>query len=251
MTFNLLRFKVIDSTNTYALKYLHQYADKTVVVADQQTKGRGRFDRRWVSDSVNNLYMSIILKPLVSDHTVESQKKIMTITPMTSLALAEVLQKYFQDTNFKLKIKWPNDVLVDEQKIAGILAETKVKGNVFTGIVVGVGINLDMSEKDLAEVGQPATALNILLQKKIDKEIFLKEFLEIFERNYELLWKKGFAEFRSVYEQKLHNLGQRIFIKTSKAVYTGVLEGVDAEGALQLRQDDGNLKLLYSGEEIG
>ena len=118
MPTSIIEFETIDSTNTYGLKHFDELEDKTVITSLEQTNGRGRFDRVWVSGSFENIYMSFILKPSKLTH-------IANLTQYLCTTAAKVIETYGVST----QIKYPNDVLVDGKKICGILCESKLKKN--------------------------------------------------------------------------------------------------------------------------
>ncbi|MGC8938865.1 MAG: biotin--[acetyl-CoA-carboxylase] ligase, partial [Thermodesulfovibrio sp.] len=133
----------VESTNSKANELLKQgYPSGTVVIADRQTKGKGRLGRTWISPSGKNLYMSIALKPGIPP-------KYATLLTLTSVvACTTALRRY---TDIPVMIKWPNDMLIDDKKIGGILTEMKIEGEKIKSAVVGIGINVNMTEEDIPE----------------------------------------------------------------------------------------------------
>lgn len=173
-SYHLIKFSEIDSTNNYALAHLNELAHGSVIQAEIQTAGRGQFENRWFSTVPQNIYISIVIKPEIKS----ADKFIKYITKYTADKVVKVFTEYI--SRKRIKIKLPNDILIDNKKIAGILTETKFIGLKCLGVVIGMGINLNMPEKLLQIIDQPATALNILVKKKINRNIFLKELLSIF-----------------------------------------------------------------------
>ncbi len=159
---NIINLEEVDSTNLYAKRNLALLDDKTVIIAKSQTAGRGRFDRKWIDLGDENLFMTIVLKPSTSFDC-----KYSNLTQYMCVVLAQVLEDY----GLKPSIKWPNDVMVNNKKIAGILSETMVCGQKFNGLVLGIGVNLNAEKRDLKRIKERvATALNIA-------KIFLYKFL--------------------------------------------------------------------------
>lgn len=235
----LLRFETIDSTNTYALKNFDKLEDLTAVTADEQTAGRGRFDRTWVSDNCQNIYLSFVLKPQKKDY-------IANLTQYLSVVCAKVIETYSRDSNVKPQIKWPNDVLVNNKKICGVLCESSLKNNQIQGVVLGIGINLNMP-KDTIEViekmGRPATSLNLELGEKVDKEQFLQKLLNEFFKNYEQAVEDGFAFFKADYKNRIDFL--------NKTVCLQMRDGAPKEPVVAKDIDDnGNLVVLNEQEEV-
>ena len=175
----IIRFESIDSTNTYALKNCDDLEHKTIIVADRQTMGRGRFNRKWISDVEGNIYMSIVLKPKIYSSLNEF---LQNITIRMAEIVVEVLDQYLVEKNIKSSIKYPNDVLVNGEKIAGILAEAKTFKNKLKVCVIGVGINLNQQKDLLRELDQPATSLNLVLDRPIDTQEFFFKLVDACEK---------------------------------------------------------------------
>lgn len=166
--YHLIKFSKLDSTNNYALAHLNELVHGSVVQAEIQSAGRGQFENKWFSSVPGNIYISIVIKPEIDN----PDKYIKFITKYSAEVILKVLSSYISFE--KIKIKLPNDVLVEDRKIAGVLTETKFLGNKCLGVVVGIGVNLNLSENNLKEIDNPATALNILIKKKINSKVFLK-----------------------------------------------------------------------------
>ena len=160
----------IDSTNNYAKVNIDDFADKTVIHARRQTSGRGRLTRSWVDLGEGNLFMSIVLKP--SDIFNEIYPNI---TQYLSVALCKVLESY----GLTPQIKWPNDVLINGKKIAGILSESVMQGGKFKGLVVGIGVNLNAKQAVVDLVPDKlVTALNLEFGKNIDLNEFRTQLVD-------------------------------------------------------------------------
>jgi len=169
--YNILHLNEVRSTNAYAMENLADLPDRLVIVADVQTAGRGQFDRKWFSDVVGNVYLSIVLKNL----------PLTNLTPYMAEVICQVLRGYEVEPG----IKEPNDVLVGGRKIAGILSQSSTRGSKLNGIVVGAGVNLNLTEHDLEKIDQPATSLNLLLGMDVDRDIFIGKVLEKFFSGYD------------------------------------------------------------------
>ena len=154
-TMDYIALEEIDSTNNYAKVNIDNFADRTIIHAKRQTSGRGRLTRSWVDLGEGNLFMSIVLKP--SDTFNEIYPNI---TQYLSVALCKVLESY----GLTPQIKWPNDVLINGKKIAGILSESVMQGGKFKGLVVGIGVNLNAKQAVVDLVPDKlVTALNLSL----------------------------------------------------------------------------------------
>lgn len=168
--YNILHFPEIHSTNSYAMENLADLQDRLIIIADKQTMGRGRFDRKWISDKVGNVYLSIVLKDIA----------LTNLTPYLAETVCNVLQTY----GIKPQIKEPNDVMVDGKKICGILAQASTQANYLKGMVIGVGVNLNLNDDDLEKIDQPAISLNLLLGKPVNRDDFIEKLLDEFFKNY-------------------------------------------------------------------
>ncbi len=171
MGHNILRFPDLHSTNSYAVENLSSLPDKQVIIADIQTAGRGQFDRKWFSDVRGNVYLSIVLRDL----------PLLNLTPYMAEVICGVLKEY----GVMPQIKEPNDVIVDGKKIAGILSQSSTRGDKLNGIVIGAGINLNLSEQYLEKIDQPAISLNLLLGRHVDRDIFIGKLLDKFFSGYD------------------------------------------------------------------
>jgi BirA family biotin operon repressor/biotin-[acetyl-CoA-carboxylase] ligase len=171
----LLRLAIIDSTNTYAKMHLKDLENETVIVAETQTAGRGRHRHFWRSDIKGNIYASIILKPEMA-----VPEDLPTLTQVLAQAVIDVLKSY----GVVAEMKWPNDVMVAGKKIAGILAEAISQGMRVKGLVLGLGVNVAMPQDVVDAIDQPATSLNLILGRVVDREELLGMILNRFFDSY-------------------------------------------------------------------
>ncbi len=179
-------FESIPSTNDWAKEHFSTFPKEklTIVLADAQTAGRGQYGREWLSPSNKNLYASFCF--FVS----EEQKDALSITHV----MAIIISKLLEEEGITPQIKWPNDVLVHGKKIAGILCETVPQENL-TGVIVGVGMNINMEAQEFEKVGRPATSFSIEKQKSFDKEALIARLENQFEEALSLFLVKGFTPF--------------------------------------------------------
>lgn len=236
--YRIKHFKEIDSTNAYALENLDGLQHGDVIQADIQHQGYGRFKRHWVSASGSNLYISIVLKPATA------YESLANITQYMSLVICRLLEKY----TIRSVLKWPNDVLVNGAKIAGLLGETSFQGSQLRGYVLGIGINLNMSNEVLNAIDQKATSLNLLINQSVPHDSFLNQLLEAFFLDYEFVLKNGFTKIRSEYMLKSPFIGKRIRVNASNHSYEGIAEGFTDEGCLILNLDSGIKKIFNAGD---
>ncbi len=238
---NIIKFNKLDSTNKYAKENIDFIRDKTIISADVQTKGYGRFNRKWVDLGSDNIYMSFVLKPSNIFSEVYSN-----LTQYLSVCLCNLLEEY----GLIPQIKWPNDVLVNNKKICGILAETVFCANTLKGIVLGIGINLNASLNYINQIDRPATAMNLELQEKIDKEIFINKLVNSFFLNYDKFLDAGFGLIKDDYISRLLFFKQDVKIAVFNILKSGLLSDIDDSGSLLLTLPDGSIEKINMGEII-
>ena len=180
--YNILSFDEMNSTSVYSHQHLEELEDFQIVSCDLQTQGHGQFERKWYSSDKNggNIYISIILKPQNIEHLNE-------LTRYVALIGAKTIEKYGVEPSFK----YPNDILINGKKIAGFLAESEFLGSKFKGVIVGCGINLNLNEDDVKNIDIPATSIYLETGKNVNKDEFLKTFLDDFKENYDDFLNNG------------------------------------------------------------
>ena len=179
---DILHFKELESTSVWARKNLKDLEDFKVISADIQTMGHGQFERKWFSSDKNggNIYISIVLKPENIEHLNE-------LTRFTSYIGAKTIEEY----GIKAQFKFPNDILINGKKIAGILAESVFIGNEFKGVITGIGINLNLTADEAKNIDIPATSIFIETGKNVSKDEFLEKLLNNFKKEYDNFLKNG------------------------------------------------------------
>lgn len=230
-------FETLDSTNLYLKQNFDKYKNFDVILAEHQTNGYGRFKRDWVDLGSDNIFMSLCLK-----HD-KFNDNLVSISQFTALILAKTFEKY----SVKPNVKWPNDILIDSKKIAGILAESVIIKSQIKGIVLGIGINLNSSIEDLLQINQEATSLNLALGKLVDKNEFIEKFLDTFKKYYPILLKDGFKVFKNDYLSYINYIGTTIKISNISTSYTGIIKGISETGKLIL-DINGKIKEISSGD---
>ncbi|OGN64659.1 MAG: biotin--[acetyl-CoA-carboxylase] ligase [Chlamydiae bacterium RIFCSPHIGHO2_12_FULL_49_9] len=234
-----IHFDTIDSTNSYAKREHFTFApdEITCITADQQTAGRGRFLRHWISPKDVNLYVTFYFR-------------LLSGTPdLTSIAqmLACTLSRILSHEGLKTKIKWPNDILLNQKKISGVLCETSFSAD-FAEVFLGIGINVNMSLDMASQIDQPATSLKIETGKTWDRQELLEKLQEAFEEDLEIFKTEGFAPFHDYFEDHLAFKGQEVRCFDGKKEWMGICESIAPDGRLCLRLPDGKLHTLSSGD---
>ena len=208
-------------------------AEGTVIIADEQTAGKGRVKRIWLSPK-GNIALSVILYPALS--------YLPRLVMLASLAVVHSIEAV---TGLKPQIKWPNDILIKGKKVSGILIESDVKGDVVDFSVLGIGMNVDLKVASSPEVLSTATSLANELGKKISRLDMIRCLLVEIERLY-LVLPDGdiYEEWRS----RLVTLGRRVQVKSGNNILTGIAESVGRDGSLLLRHSDGSSTEIVAGD---
>ncbi|MBS0603469.1 MAG: biotin--[acetyl-CoA-carboxylase] ligase [Verrucomicrobia bacterium] len=234
-----IHFDTIDSTNTWTKKNASTLDQNqlTCVTALEQTAGRGRFYRKWISPKGQNIYATLYFC------LPRGCPQIINLGQILSLSCIAVLKK----KGFSPQVKWPNDILLDGKKVAGILCET-VSFEDRIGIVLGIGINVNMSPELLDMIDQPATSLSQLSGQTWTLEQIIEPVLKQFIKDLETLQEKGFEPFRATYEDLLAFKGSPISCNDGLKTVKGVCHSINSDGRLNLLLPDGKLTTLSAGE---
>lgn len=209
----------------------------TVLIAREQSGGRGRRGRQWISPP-GNLYMSVLLKPEVAPAFAGQ------IGFVAGLAIAETLAQRVEGRTISLK--WPNDVLVEGRKISGLLAEAVTQGSELAHVVVGIGVNLAAAPE--GEVRWPVVALSEYGAAPRDPIAFASGLTRRLVRWLEIWERDGFEPVRAAWMGRAWGLGKDLTTSEGETIVEGRFDGIDAEGALVLELAAGGRKLVRSGE---
>lgn len=238
---NTIILDEVDSTNLYAKHNLASLEDKTIIIANNQTSGRGRFDRVWIDLGEDNLFLSFVLKPSDSFKDVYAN-----LTQYLSVILVNVLEEY----GLSPSIKWPNDVLIDGKKIAGILSETVMQGNKFNGLVLGIGVNLNSEKSNLSLVkDKKITALNVELDREhVDKKLFYEKLVNEFFKDYDNFLEHGFMLIKEKYINKCNFLGKQVSVQVFDEKKSGIAKYINDSGELVLQNHKKEEFVLTMGD---
>lgn len=242
----IFKYGKVTSTNDMASSAATQGEEEGAVFwAREQTKGKGRFNRTWVSLKDKGLYFSLILKPEIP------AKDAHNITLLTAVAIVNGLHKF---CGISFSIKWPNDIVINDKKIGGILTEmhTIARGNKF--IIAGIGINTNFKHSELPV--KESTSLKVLLKKDSCHESLLKQCLIEIDKYYLLYKNKGASVIIDEARQLSNLWGRQVKTETlgaqtnknHKWVIEGTAVDFDDNGALIIRQNNGFLKHIWAGE---
>jgi BirA family biotin operon repressor/biotin-[acetyl-CoA-carboxylase] ligase len=235
-------YEHVGSTNTVAFDLAGRTNDGAVVVADSQEKGRGRLGRSWISPPGSNIYMSIILKPDLEpmDATL--------ITLMAAVASTRALRR---TTGLDISIKWPNDLIVSEKKIGGILTDLKTAQKRILCAVVGIGINVNSDLDGFPEeVRKIATSLKNETGRTFPREELIPGLLNEMDIWYRHLKSLSREKILSAWKSLTSTLGKNVIVATGQETLAGIAESVDDAGMLLLRLPSGEMKRISSGDVI-
>lgn len=231
----------VDSTNTYAGKLVKNGATEgEVVIADCQTKGRGRMHRVWHSPAGRNIFTSIILKPSIDPASASP------ITLTAGVAVAELISKFCPG---RVKLKWPNDILINGKKICGILSEMITESPGVYYVIVGIGVNINMEKRDFPEELQPiSTSLKEETHQHVSRTDFVADLYNYFEKWYLTLINEGFDSIKDRWMQYSNVIGREIEVRIDGIKKQGEVVGVDDVGALMLYDKKKKKSRVLSGD---
>lgn len=236
----IIFYDVTTSTNDRVMEIGQGGTDGTVVIADAQEHGRGRFGRDWVSPPRVNLYFTVLLKPLLSP------KEATIITLMTAVAVVLAIR---ENVGLNAVIKWPNDILIRDKKVGGILTEMKSDTDRINFVAVGIGVNVNMSLSMLPRSIRPfATSLKKEKGEPINRVELLGMILTKLEYWYKTLLA---VKRKALLNEWLHldaTIGNKVRIKTRDRVISGIAEGISHDGDLIVRLFSGAIEKVCAGE---
>lgn len=239
LNFIIYDYPVVGSTNDEVKLLLMQGAGEgTVVRAERQTAGRGRRGRIWVSEP-GNLYCSLLLTPRCSLIQASQLSFVMAV------AVGQTILPFLTAPEL-LYYKWPNDLLFQGQKMAGILIETESRGRQLAeACVVGIGININSAPDHPA---YPVTALHHHTKLNLIREVIFSELLEQIKRYYHVWKQEGFDPICEMWKQRAYGLGQHMTIIVGNKEMSGQFIDISPEGALLLKRENGSIHKLMSAE---
>ena len=239
---NILYYDVTDSTNLRIKQAGDEGAPHgTLAVADRQTAGRGRRGRTWESPAGSSIYMSILLRPEIAPN------KASMLTLVMALNVVEGIQECIGNDR-DIQIKWPNDIIINGKKLAGILTEMSSQIDYINHVTVGVGINVNMTEFP-EEIADTATSLRLECGHTVKRASLIAAVMERLEENYEIfLETEDLSGLLGRYSALLVNRDRDVLIIGQKEKYQAHAIGIDNTGELIVRREDGTLEKIYAGE---
>ena len=228
--YNIVHKKVVSST----MDDIKNYPVNTLLFADMQTNGRGKGNRIWSSEENLNLYMSLLID--ANDKSINYSN----FSFLSSVCIMETIARFTE--NLDIQTKWPNDVLINQKKVSGILLEFDLSKKT---LIIGIGVNL---------VSYPENTMFTATSVKnegfeIDRESFINYFLEKFDYYFNDLKNDGFKKIHDIWLKNSYNYKKQIVVKNSKYDnLTGIFEDFDLEGTLFLKEENGNVAKIVSGD---
>jgi len=238
---DIVYFQETDSTNHRAKSLADRGAPEgTVVIAESQSEGRGRRGRTWFSPAGEGIYVSVILRPALSPN--EASR----LTLLAAVAAAETLLHL---TSLNVRIKWPNDIMVRGKKLAGILTQVSTEMDAVDYIVVGLGINVNTPLKDFPDdLRSSATSIQAEMNGPFPRISLLRLYLERFEDRYEMFKQSGFQPILERWKELSDIIGKKIRVDLLNHHCMGEVMDIDQDGILILRDQDGTLQRILSGD---
>lgn len=235
--FSVFKFPSLDSTNVFLKNNYTLFPDFSVIYTENQTSGRGRFDRKWVSSVGKGLTFSIKI-PLERIPT----QNWCNITQVMALAIAQMLE----DKKILPKLRWPNDIIVGGAKICGILGEV-IQCNSTYAMVLGVGLNVNESKEDLFTLDRKATSLSLITGIEFVPGDILEVVLTKFISCYEKLINWGYKSLLDELDKRLYRSDSPVKVLSGNEEYTGIIAGLTLDGRIQLKTAAGIIE-VQSGE---
>lgn len=232
-------FDTASSTMDIATQLGMQGASEgTLVLAESQTKGRGRMGREWFSPKYKGIYASFILRPKILPNSTP------ILTLLTAVSACEAIKEAVGE---EAKIKWPNDIIIHNKKLGGILTELNAEMDVTRFVVIGIGLNVNNDKKGLIE---GATSLKECKKEHVSRITLLEEILRRIENNYLALQEKDTSAIVDKWRGLSVTLGKRVRIAYQKEHLEGLAADIDSDGGLLLRRDSGLIEKIMAGDVV-
>lgn len=239
MKYEIYSFDKIDSTNSHLLKLADEgFPEGSVVIADEQTGGHGRFGRKWDSEPLSNLLFSLLLRPAFLE-----RDEVFVLTFSAAVAVAEAIEDIL---HVQPELKWPNDILLGEKKVCGILLESTFDADKLNCVVLGVGLNVNQSTFPV-EIASKATSLYLYTGRKYDRDEILSSILGKFGSVYETVRVRDFYSVMKRWRKRSKMFGRKISVRLADEIYEGVCDEITDDGALVIQTGTGS-KVFTAGD---
>ena len=233
----IIYLESVDSTNRYARELAKiGAAHGTLVVANEQTGGRGRRGRSWISPAGEGIFMSLIVRPEIA------LERMPMISLQTALAVCRAIT---ETTGVEAKIKWPNDIVVSGRKVCGMLLEMDVEQGKLQSVVAGIGINVHQTAFP-QEIAHAASSLDLLCGRRISRRSVMAAFLAAFDSTQQLLADDGL--FMAEYRRHSATIGQKVQVIAANETYTGTALDVTQSGSLMVMDEKGQRREVLAAD---
>lgn len=238
---SFIYYQETDSTNKRARALAAEgYPEGTIVVAEKQIEGKGRRGRSWYSPIKQGIYLSLIIRPIIP------LKQISRVSLLAAVAVSEALE---EELNLKPQIKWPNDILINNRKIAGILSEAITDMDSIEYIVIGIGININNPPEEFPDdFRTPPTSALGETQTPVSRIDLLRRLLLSFENHYTLLQKGDFTHTLEKAKSLSLVIGKEVRLDEKDMIISGLAFDIDDNGFLLVKDQSGTIHTVMSGE---
>ncbi len=238
----IIAFAETSSTNDVALNLASEAREGTLVVAESQTSGRGRRERKWLSPMGTSILASLILLPPIMPHEAHS------ITLISAAAIAQAIRSI---TELPALIKWPNDVIINDRKVSGILTEMRMEKGSVSFVVVGMGVTVNIPQSRLpAEIMDSATSLSAQLGRDVSRIALLQEILRQLERRYIEVKERRTGALIAEWKKLSATIGRQVRVNLSRRIVRGHAVDIDETGALLIRMDTGQIQRITADDAV-
>ncbi|WP_424235994.1 biotin--[acetyl-CoA-carboxylase] ligase [Bhargavaea ginsengi] len=238
---DIIHYESVGSTMPLAHREAQNGApDGTVIVAEEQTEGRGRLARPWSSAAGKGIWMSVILKPDIPPHRAPQ---------FTLIAAVAICLAIRETAEVEARIKWPNDLLVGRRKVTGILTELQADPDRVQAIIIGTGINVNQEPDDFpAELADIATSVRIEAGQQVDRAALAAAVLTNLGKYSRLYIEEGFTPIKELWEKNSDTIGRKVNAVMMRETVTGTAIGITEDGVLEIRTEDGGIRGIYSAD---
>jgi BirA family transcriptional regulator, biotin operon repressor / biotin---[acetyl-CoA-carboxylase] ligase len=237
----IIHYESVGSTMPIAHREAQNGApDGTVIVAEEQTEGRGRLARPWSSTAGKGIWMSVILKPDIPPHRAPQ---------FTLIAAVSICRAIREAADVEVRIKWPNDLLIGGRKVTGILTELQAEPDRVQAIIIGTGINVNQERGDFPEeLADIATSIRIKSGQPVDRAALAAAVLRNIGFYSRLYLEEGFAPIKELWEENSDTIGRKVNAVMMRETVTGTAVGITEDGVLEIRTEDGRIRGIYSAD---
>ena len=230
----------VESTQTIAKQSLVDNQYTMLILSDEQTKGRGRFNRNWSSSKGKGLWMSVVLRPNVSFAMIPK------FNLFIALGIRDAIQAFSKD---KVEIKWPNDIYINDKKVCGFLTEMVANADAVEAIICGIGINLNHQEEDFSDmIRHRATSIRLHYSEEINRYQFLKRLIEEIEKRYHQFLNSSFETIRDEYIRTSNIWHRKLTFTESGEQFIGEAIDINNDGFLIVKDEDNQMRRLISAD---